>query len=134
MFKKKKTTVMADELIKQASTKLLSWLLGIVAGLMLTGLAGGFKFYSDWKADEAAEDEAKYQQEAIMFDSPEQKEQIKDHVVEAPSALEQHLKTERDRDFQKEVLKQLQHLSHIDTLNADQMFQIKNELRQLKKN
>jgi type IV secretory pathway VirB9-like protein len=100
---------------------------------MLLGVGGLiFNFYSEWKADEAAEEIEYHQDKAIMFDSPEQKEEHKDHIKEAPSALEQHLKAERDKDFQKEVLKQLQHLSHIDTLNADQMFQIKDELRQLK--
>lgn len=120
---------MPDELVKQASTKLLTWLLGIVATLMVSGLVGGFKFYSDWKADEAAEDEVKYQQEAIMFDSPEQKEEIKDHVIEAPSALEQYLKIERDKDFQKRVLKRMDYNDSIQLLNADQMYQIKEQLK-----
>ena len=72
---------MPEQLIKQASTKLLAWMLGIVASLMIAGLYGGFSFYSEWKADEAAEDVVKYQQEALMFDTPEQKEEIKEEKM-----------------------------------------------------
>ena len=125
---------MPEELVKQASSKLLVWLLGIVASLILTGLAGGFKFYTDWKADEAAEEAVDYQSRALMFDNPSQKEEIKDHVEEAMTGFEQQMKAAEDKSFQKEVLNELKRMSHIDTLNSDQMYQIKKELEQLKRN
>lgn len=119
---------MAEDLLKQASSKLLSWLLGIVSVLLL-GVAGiVLNFYVEWKADEAAEDEVKYQEKALMFDTPEQKQETNSHVREALTPLEQRLKSERDNDFQQTVLKQLKHLAKIDTLNADQIYQIKQQL------
>ena len=121
---------MADDLIKQASSKLLTWLLGIVATMMVAALWGGFTFYSEWKADEAAEEAVgNMEREALMFDNSEQKEETKDHLKEAVPALEQRLKVERDKDFQKEVLRELKQMQKIDTLNADQMYQIKEELK-----
>jgi len=121
---------MADDIIKQASSKLLSWLLGIVATMMVAALWGGFTFYSEWKADEAAEEAVgNMEREALMFDDSEQKEELKDHLKEAVPALEQRLKVERDKDFQKEVLRELKQMRKIDTLNADQMYQIKEELK-----
>jgi hypothetical protein len=122
---------MAENIFTQASKNLLGWLLGIVASMMVAGLWGGFKFYSEWKADEAAEEVEYYQDKAIMFDSPEQKEEIKDHVIEALPALEQQLKVERDKDFQQRVLSELKQMRRIDTLNADQMFQIKERLNKI---
>lgn len=119
---------MGDNIFAQASKNLLGWLLGIVATMMVAGLWGGFKFYSEWKADEAAEEIEYHQDKAIMFDSPEQKEEHKDHVSEALPALEQQLKVERDKDFQQKVLNELQQMRKIDTLNADQMYQIKQRL------
>lgn len=123
---------MAEDLIKQASTKILSWMLGIVASgiLGLIGLVG--TFYVDWKTDEAVEDEAKYQEKALMFDHPSQKENVIDHVEEAMTGYEQQVKALQDEAFKKEVLKQLKDMAHIDTLNADQMFQIKEELEKIK--
>jgi len=121
---------MADDIIKQASSKLLSWLLGIVATMMVAALWGGFTFYSEWKADEAAEEAVgNMEREALMFDNSEQKEETKDHLKEAIPALEQRLKVERDKDFQKQVLNELKQMRKIDTLNADQMYQIKEELK-----
>ena len=114
------------------SQNLLKWLLGVIAGLMVAGLMGGFKFYTDWKADEAAEDAEKEVLRTIMFDNPAQKEDHKDHVEEAPSPLEQRLKMERDADFQREILKEIREMKKLDTLNADQMYQIKEELKQIK--
>ncbi len=124
---------MADDIIKRASSKLLGWLLGIVATMMVAALWGGFTFYSEWKADEAAEEAVgNLEREALMFDDAEQKEDFKDHLEEAIPALEQRLKVERDKDFQKEVLGELKQMRKIDTLNADQMFQIKEELKLIK--
>jgi hypothetical protein len=121
---------MADDIIKQASSKLLGWLLGIVATMMVAALWGGFTFYSEWKADEAAEEAlGGFEKKSLMFDTSEQKEELKDHLKEAVPALEQRLKIERDKDFQKEVLNELKQMREIDTLNADQMYQIKEELR-----
>ena len=121
---------MADDIIKQASSKLLSWLLGIIATMMVAALWGGFTFYSEWKADEAAEEAVgNMEREALMFDNSEQKEETKDHLKEAIPALEQRLKVERDKDFQKQVLNELKQMRKIDTLNADQMYQIKEELK-----
>lgn len=118
---------MADDIFKNASSKLLAWLLGIIATLMVTALYGGFKFYSDWKADEAYEE---MEQKSLMFESPKELEQHRSHVKEALPPLEQKLKYERDKDFQKEVLEQLKTLAKIDTLNADQIYQIKQQLNE----
>jgi uncharacterized membrane protein YraQ (UPF0718 family) len=124
---------MAEDLIKQASTKLLSWILGIVAGLMVAALFGGFTFYSEWKADEAAEEEVKYQEKVLMFDTPVQAQETKTHIKEALTPLEQRLKVERDNDFQKEVLKQLKQFAKTDTLNADQIYQMKIQMEDMVK-
>ena len=123
---------MSEDIIKQASSKLLAWLLGIVATMMVAALWGGFTFYSEWKADEAAEEAVgNMEREALMFDNSEQKEETKDHLKEAVPALEQRLKVERDKDFQKQVLNELKQMRKIDTLNADQMYQIKEEIERI---
>ena len=101
----------------------------IIAGLLVASMYGGFSFYTEWKADEAAEDVVKENEKSLMFDTVEQKQDIKYHTEEAVPILEQHLKVERDIDFQKEVLRELKQMRKIDTLNADQMYQIKEELK-----
>lgn len=118
---------MPEDLVKQASTKVLSWTLRVIATGLVAVVGIVFNFYIEWKQDEATEDAEK---KILMFDSPEQKEEHKDHVKEAPSALEQKLKIERDADFQKEVLMQLKQMQRMDTLNADQIYQIKQTLEQ----
>ena len=57
------------------------------------------------------------------------------YLLDEPSAyldVEQRLKLERDIDFQEKILNQLKQMQKIDTLNADQVYQIKEELKQLK--
>ena len=125
---------MSEDILKSISTKFLGWILGIIAGMMVAGLYGGFKFYSDWVADEKAEEVEYHQDKAIMFDNPEQKQATKTHLRDAVTPLEQRLKVERDIDFQKKVLKKLEHLAKIDTLNADQIYQIKEEVKLIKQN
>ena len=121
---------MQEQIIKQLSTKILAWLLGIVAASLL-GVGGiVFNFYSEWKADEAAEEIEYHQDKAIMFDSPEQKEEHKDYINEAPSALEQYLKVERDKDFQELVAKWMKHSDSMRLLDADQIYQIKERLEE----
>ena len=123
---------MPEQIIKQLSTKILAWLLGLVA-LGLLGVGGLiFTFYTDWLADEKAEEIEYHQDKAIMFDSPEQKEEHKDYINEAPSALEQYLKVERDKDFQNAVLKRLSHIDSTNYLNAVQNDVIKKELIDIK--
>ena len=120
---------MAENTIYESiSRNILKWIMGVIAGLLVAALYGGFSFYTEWKADEAAEDALKTVDKAVMFDSPAQKEEFKDHVEEAPSALEQRLKMKSDEDFQKQVLQELREMRHMDTLNADQIYQIKEEL------
>lgn len=122
---------MPEEIIKKASTKLLAWLLGIVALGIVFVASLIFTFYTDWLADEKAEEIEHYQEKAVMFDNPEQKEEIKDHVKESPSALEQRLKVERDIDFQKAILSRLKHIDSINQLNAVQNDVIKKEIKLL---
>lgn len=121
---------MAD-IFEIISRNLLKWLVGIIAGLMVTGLYGGFKFYTEWKADEAAEDKEKEIMETRMFDDPNQKEEHKDHVKEAPSALEQRLKMQRDADFQKHLEEHMKVQDCLLTRLNDQYYQLKQEVKRV---
>ena len=111
------------------SRNFIKWALGVIGVLMVAAITGGFKFYMEWSTDEAAEDAVKEAEKSLMFDSTTQKEEIKDHVIESPSALEQQVKIIRDADFQKQVLKELREMRKMDTLNADQIYQIKQQLK-----
>jgi len=122
---------MDDKEINQKASQFVKWALGIIGSLIVAALYGGFKFYTEWVADEAAEEQVDYQSKALMFDSPSQKEEHKDHVDEAMTGFEQQKKVMEDKAFQERVLNQLKMMSHIDTLNADQMFQIKEKLEKL---
>ena len=121
---------MAD-VFEVISRNLLKWLVGIIAGLMVTGLYGGFKFYTEWKADEAAEDKEKEIMETRMFDDPNQKEEHKDHVKEAPSALEQRLKMQRDADFQKHLEEHMKAQDCLLIRLNDQYYQLKQEVKRV---
>lgn len=111
----------------------VKWVLGIIAACLIGLIGGGLKWYITWSNDEAAEDAEKQVYQTLMFDDPNQKEEIKDHVKEAIPALEQRLKLERDKQFQEQVLQELKQMRKMDTLNADQIYQIKEEIKQIEK-
>lgn len=113
------------------STKILMWLLGIIGALLLTATSATLKFYYDWATDEAAEDAAKDSEKAVMFDNPEQKVEIIKHPREVPSALEQRLKIDHDLKFQETLLKELREMDSLRKLDADQIFQTKEQIRKI---
>ena len=119
---------MEEELTKKLSIKLILWLLGIIAALLVGAVGGGFKFYTDWKADEAVEDAQKEMDKPLMFKDPAERESVLDHVEEAPPALEQKLKIERDIDFQKAVLKKLDESDSLNKRLNDQYYQLNKKI------
>jgi len=125
---------MADTIYETISRNLLKWLMGVMAGLMVAALYGGFTFYTEWKADEAAEDAVKQNEKVLMFDTPEQKEDIKDHVEEAVPAMEQHLKVARDMDFQTDVQEALKKQDCLLIRLNDQYYQMNQRLNQQNNN
>ena len=100
---------------------------------VLTTLAGAaalgvWNFYHDWTIDESTE-------EAQMFDSAAQKAETINHVRKI-DPVELEVKIQRDADFQAEVLNELKdiakrqkHMDSVSNLNADQIYQIKEEFK-----
>ena len=119
---------MEEELTKKLSLKLILWMLGVIAVLLAGGAGGIFKFYTDWKADEAVEDAQKEMDKPLMFKDARERESVIDHVEEAPPALEQKLKIERDIDFQKAVLKKLDESDSLNKRLNDQYFQLNQKI------
>ena len=119
---------MEEELSKKLSVKLILWLLGIIAALLVGAVGGGFKFYTDWTADEAVEDAQKEMDKSLMFKDPAERESVIDHVEETPPALEQKLKIERDIDFQKAVLKKLDESDSLNKRLNDQYYQLNKKI------
>ena len=100
----------------------------ILIALSIAILTGGFKFYNDWTTDEALEEA---QMQATSFDDEGQKVKTLEHVENIPT-VDMKVKMERDVDFQKQVLEELKQMRKIDTLNADQVYQIKEEIKKIK--
>jgi uncharacterized membrane protein YhiD involved in acid resistance len=119
---------MANNVWDSISRNLLKWLVGVIAAAMVTLAGAGIKFYVEWKEDEATEDAEKEAQKTLMFDSVTQKEEHKDHIKETPSALEQHLKIERDAQFQEQLEKHMKAQDCLMTRLNDQYYQLKEEV------
>lgn len=104
----------------------------IVIGLIMALLSTGVKFAYDtakeqkefreaWELDEATE-------EAQMFEDANEKAKVMHHLEVAPSEGE----FTRMQMNQERIIETLENMQKIDTLNADQMYQIKEELKTLK--
>ena len=98
---------------------------GSVVTILL--LIGGF--YIDWKIDEK-------QEEQVMFDTPEQKNKTIEVVESTPTEKEQREKEIFDSLEKVTIIQKLDnltgHIKHMDSvsnLNADQIFQIKEEIK-----
>ena len=109
------------------STKVLTWILGILAALVATGVAAVFNFYIEWSNDEAAEDVEKVNEKALMFDTPEQKEEHKDYIKEAIPVLDQKMKNETDKIFQKQMLETAKRQDCLLIRLNDQYYQLKQD-------
>jgi len=110
------------------SQNLLKWLMGVVATLMVAGLMGGFKFYTDWRTDEAAEDKEKEIIEARMFDTPAQKENHKIHVDQAPDAIQLYKQRVKDSLFKEHVEEHLKKQDCLLIRLNDQYYQLNNKI------
>ena len=110
------------------STKILMWLLGIIAALLIAGVGATINFWLEWKEDEAIEEQ---QAKAVMFDDAGQKQTTLNHVEQSLSPEDQKIKVLRDSDFQERILKEIRHIDSINKLNADQMYQIKEEIKNI---
>lgn len=101
----------------------------IVTALAGAAAIGVWNFYHDWTIDESTE-------EGQMFDSAAQKAETINHIRKI-DPVELEVKIQRDADFQAEVLKELKevsrrqkHMDSVSNLNADQIYQIKEEFKQ----
>lgn len=119
---------MSDPIFDTISKNFLKWIMGIIAGLLVAALYGGFSFYTEWKTDEATEDASKENNRVLMFDTPEQKEDHKNHVEDAVPVLEQHLKVQRDLDFQKEVIESIKKQDCLLIRLNDQYYQMNQKI------
>lgn len=119
--------------INEKVTKLL---LSIV-GAILTGFLGllfflikkqydvadqNQKFYEEWKADEETEE--------LQMLTPHEKVKVLHHLDTAPSESE----ITEIRIDQKYIKEQTKRNAKMDTLNADQLYQIKEELKKIRNN
>ena len=87
-----------------------------------------FNFWTEWQKDEAVEElEAK----VLQFDTAGQKQEHINHVTKTMSPEDQKVKALRDEDFQKMILKEIKNIDSINKLNADQMYQIKQEIKNI---
>ena len=110
------------------SKNFVKWFLGVIAGLLVAAMYGGFKFYTEWKADEAVEEAIGKADKSLMFDSPEQKEEHKDHVKEAVPTVDLKVKMKLDEQFQKDVLDYMKKQDCLMVRMNDQVYQIKQEI------
>lgn len=104
----------------------------VFKGLMLlitTGVGAAIlNFYVEWKEDEAIEEQ---EAKAVMFDDAGQKQTTINHVDQSLSPEDQKVKVLRDQDFQRQVLKELREMDSLRRLDADQIFQTKDEIRKI---
>lgn len=101
----------------------------IITGSVVTILLLIGTFYIDWSIDES-------QEEQVMFDSPQQKDSTIRVVKRYPSESQEREKFIFDSLEKNIIIQKLDnltdHLKHMDSvsnLNADQIFQIKEEIK-----
>ena len=111
--------------MKGLQGKIIGVLLTVIGALLSWALVEILDFKQDWETDEAIEE---LQDKPLMFDSVEQKAETL-HVVDEVDPVEMKVKIQRDIDFQKQVLKKLSHMDSVSNLNADQIYQIKEEFK-----
>ena len=83
----------------------------------------------DWTTDEALEEQQANQERILMFDDMNQKQEHKNHVDNAATPFQQQVQRMEDKAFREKMLKALEGSAKIDTLNADQMYQIKEDIK-----
>jgi hypothetical protein len=115
----------------ESASKILMWLLGVIGSLLIAAILGGLKFYTEWSADEATEDQEKA---TLMFDSANQKVKVIEHPDKVPSAWEQRLKIERDADFQKFVIKEIKEIKEMTQRTGVQAYQANRKTDTLNRN
>lgn len=83
-----------------------------------------------WATDEASE-------EAVMFDTPGQKTMTVKHVETAGDAVKYRerqiidsVKHDEERRLLREVLKRVEHIDSVRELDHDQIYQLKEQLKQ----
>lgn len=96
---------------------LVALLSGII-GLLFHNAKKQQDFREAWEIDEATE-------EAQMFDDANEKAKVILHVEEAPTGAD----FKEMQMTQRMMLEKINDLAKIDTLNADQLYQIKEELK-----
>ena len=109
----------------------------VITALAGTAAVGVFNFYFAWKEDEAVEE---LEQKPLMFDDVQQKAHTLNTVEQVdPSKLA--VKLAMDSVFQSEVLRSVNQIkkdvSHMDSLrklDADQIYQIKEEIKRNNEN
>lgn len=111
--------MMKSPYIKIGIGIVIALITGII-GLLFHGQKKQQDFREAWEIDEATE-------ELQMF-TPQEKIETLHHIKVAPTGAD----FKESEMIQQQILRELKEMRKIDTLNADQMFQIKKELRDIK--